>query len=225
MPDQTYKQLSEQVTDTIRQMIHAGQLRSGQWLRQEHLAQAVGVSPTPLREAVKVLVAEGLLEHLPYRGVRVVQFSPADVEDIYSVRAHLESLAARAAAESITNEELRGLEEIHAEMLRHLGPEQIDIYRNLNMRFHHLIYTASRRQYLIRALNQLWAISPSMLWANFAATALRPTQVRNETDPAEHEGILQALMARDGDLSAERIRAHIEAAGRELLEAIGQQSQ
>ncbi len=220
MLDQTYKQLSEQVADKIRELIHTGAIKPGEWLRQEHLAQAVGVSPTPLREAVKVLVAEGLLEHLPYRGVRVVQFSPADVEDIYSVRAHLESLAARAAATAITDDELHELEKIHADMLGNLAPERIDTYRDLNLRFHQLIYTASRRAYLIRALNQLWAISPSMLWANFATTARQPSPMRTEADPTEHAAILRALRARDGDAAAMHMRAHIESAGRELLNAI-----
>ncbi len=223
MLDQNYKQLSGQVADKIRELIHTGAIKPGEWLRQEHLSQAVGVSPTPLREAVKVLVAEGLLEHLPYRGVRVVQFSPADVEDIYSVRAHLESLAARSAVTSITDDELRELEKIHADMLGNLSPERIDTYRDLNLRFHQLIYTASRRAYLIRALNQLWAISPSMLWANFAATARQSSPVRTEADPTEHEAILRALKARDGDAAATHMRVHIKSAGRALLEAIKQQ--
>lgn len=220
MLDQTYKQLSEQVADKIRELIHTGAIKPGEWLRQEHLSQAVGVSPTPLREAVKVLVAEGLLEHLPYRGVRVVQFSPSDVEDIYSVRAYLESIAARAAAESITEDELRELESIYTAMKDNSDSEQIDTYRNLNRQFHQMIYTCSRRQYLIRALNQLWAISPSMLWANFAATARQPSPVRTAADPDEHAAILQALKAHDGEAAAECMRAHIEAAGQELLEVI-----
>jgi DNA-binding GntR family transcriptional regulator len=220
MSETPYKQLNEQVADKIRELIHEGKIKPGEWLRQEHLAQAVGVSPTPFREAIKALVAEGILEHLPYRGVRVIQFSEQDIEDIYAVRAYLESLAAREAAIKITEQELVELREIHEEMKKHLAPEQIDHYRALNFQFHQLIGEASRRQYLVRSLNQLWALSPSMLWANFKSTVRNPSEIRTAADPGEHENILSALSAHNPDLAEKHMRKHIEAAGTHLLEAI-----
>ncbi len=220
MFQQEYKQLSEQVADKIRALISDGTIKPGEWLRQEHLAQAVGVSPTPFREAVKVLVAEGLLEHLPYRGVRVVQFNVNDIEDIYSVRAHMESLAAREAAMTITDKELKALDALQSEMQKRLAPEHIHEYRKLNMRFHELVYTASRRTYLIRALNQLWALTPSMLWGNFPSTASNPLPERTANDPSEHEAILRALHNHDPEEAERTMRNHIEGAGRQLLESI-----
>jgi len=220
MLEQPYKQLNEQVADKLRELIHDGKIKPGEWLRQEHLAQAVGVSPTPFREAIKALVAEGILEHLPYRGVRVIQFSAQDIEDIYAVRVYLESRAAGEAAQKISAQELTDLRALEAELNNHLAPEDIQHYRAINLRFHQSIYNASRRPYLIRSLNQLWALSPSMLWANFASTAKRPLDARTAADPDEHHAILTALEAHDAPAAEKAMRKHIEAAGKHLLEAI-----
>lgn len=223
MLDEPYKQLNQQVADRLRALISEGKIRPGEWLRQEHLAQAVGVSPTPFREAVKALVAEGILEHLPYRGVRVVQFSAQDIEDIYAVRAYLESRAAGEAALKITAEEIHALEALETDLNAHLAPSEIAIYREINFRFHQAIYSASQRPYLIRSLNQLWALSPSMLWANFASTAKRPLESRTAADPDEHRAILDALRSHDALAAEKAMRHHIEEAGRELLQTIRQQ--
>ncbi len=215
-----YLQLSAQVADRIRALIADGKIVPGEWLRQEHLAQAVGVSHTPFREAVKLLVAEGLLEHLPHRGVRVVQFSVEDIEDLYMVRATLESRAARESALNITEAELAELESLLTEMDENLATEKISHYRDLNRRFHQVIYTASRRQYLIRILNQVWVFSPTMLWAQFALTVTTPLDSRTNADPPQHRGILEALRRRAAAEAERLTREHIESAGRELVEEI-----
>lgn len=217
-----YLQLSEHVAAHIRTLIAEGKIKPGEWLRQERLAQIAGVSPTPCREAVKLLVAEGLLEHLPHRGVRVVQFTVQDVEDIYLLRSILEARTAAEAARHITDEELQNLQEIFAEMQANLEPQQISRYRELNLQFHRTIANASQRPYLIRTLNQIWSISPSMLWAHFPHTATTPPPSRTATDPEEHAKILQALMKHDAEAAAENMRTHIQSAGQALIQAISQ---
>src|SRR5260370_19142473 len=87
-----HKQLHNVVIDRLRDMIIQGDLRAGEWLRQERLARELGVSHTPIREALKQLEVEGLVEHVPYRGVRVIEVSINDVEDIYTIRTHLKEL-------------------------------------------------------------------------------------------------------------------------------------
>jgi len=217
-----YRQLSEQVADHIRQLIAEGKIKAGEWLRQERLAEIAGVSPTPCREAVKLLVAEGLLEHLPNRGVRVVQFSIQDIEDIYLVRSILEGRAAAEAARKITAEEFEELRQILERMASLLAPEHINSYRKLNLRFHQKIASVSQRPYLIRMLNHIWAISPSMLWAQFHHTASAPLPHRTRADPEEHQHILEALQRHNPQEAEEAMRAHIEASGRSLIEAINQ---
>jgi len=215
-----YRQLRKFVADKLRFAILNGAIQPGEWLRQERLAQEYQVSQMPVREALKQLTAEGLVEHVPYRGVRVVAFSPEDISDLYACRSFMEGLAARAAAAMITAGELDQLKELQAQMKRHLQPQVLPEYTELNRRFHRLIFSASRRTYLTRTLNQLWDAFPSMLWGNFARTAGQPVPQRDLADIEEHEAIIEALERRDGVAAEERMRRHVEESGQHLLSAL-----
>jgi DNA-binding GntR family transcriptional regulator len=108
---QSHKQLRNIVADRMRTAILDGQYKPGEWMRQERIAQELGVSQMPVREAFKQLASEGLIEHVPYRGARVVDISPIDVEDIYAMRGFLEGRAAGFAAANITPEEITELKQ------------------------------------------------------------------------------------------------------------------
>lgn len=213
----THKQLRRVVAERLRAEILGGTLKPGEWLRQERVAQEYGVSQMPVREALKELAAEGLVEHVPYRGVRVVAFSADDVADLYAARGFLEGMAARAAAEHITAEELAELRDLQAQMGTRQAPEALAEYLELNRRFHQLICTASRRAYLIRLLNQIWAAFPTMLWGNVAAATEISLPERNASDLAEHPEILDALARHDADSAERLIRQHIASTGAELV--------
>ncbi|HUK13854.1 MAG TPA: GntR family transcriptional regulator [Thermoanaerobaculaceae bacterium] len=219
-PSPSHRQLQQWVADHLRADILAGVLAPGEWLRQERLAQEYGVSQMPVREALKKLAAEGLVEHVPYRGVRVVEFSPEDVEDLYACRAFIESMAARFAALDVTDEELVELADLQQRMAVCKTPEDIVEYRELNRRFHSAIFAASRRSYLVRTLAQLWAAFPTMLWSNVPRVAKDSLPSRDQPDIEEHAAIVAALQAHDPDAAERAVRRHIEAAGHELLEAV-----
>jgi DNA-binding GntR family transcriptional regulator len=208
------------VAESLRHEILEGRLKPGDWLRQERLAQEHGVSQMPVREALKLLAAEGLVEHVPYRGARVVHFSLDDVEDLYECRAFVEGLAARSAAEHVSEAQLAELERLHARMAQLVGPESLTEYRELNRRFHELIFTASRRSYLVRTLAQLWAAFPTMLWSNFAQTVRATPPGRDESDTEEHAAIIAALRSRDGAAAEQAVRRHIGASAGYLLAAL-----
>lgn len=216
----THKQLAHHVADQLRADILEGRVKPGEWLRQERIAQEQGVSQMPVREALKQLTAEGLLEHVPYRGVRVVEFAIEDVEDLYACRLFIEGMAARHAASGITDEEIREVADLHRRMLRCAMPDELPEYRDLNRRFHQIIFGASRRSYLIRSLAQLWAAFPTMLWSNIPLVAKRGVPGRDAPDAAEHEAIVRALAARDPVAAERAVRAHIEASGQALLAAL-----
>jgi DNA-binding GntR family transcriptional regulator len=213
----SHRQLAHLIADAVRADVLEGRIRPGEWLRQERIAREQGASQMPVREALRRLVAEGILEHVPYRGVRVVAFSVEDVEDLYSCRAYLEGMTARFAASSITDEEVRELEDLHRRMLACETPRQLREYRDLNRMFHSLIFTASRRSYLIRSLGQLWSSFPTMLWSNIPHAATASAPGRDEADAAEHEAIVRALRARDPKAAEKAVREHIDAAGHALL--------
>ena len=215
-----HRQLRNLVADKLRSAILTGLIKPGEWLRQERLAQEYQVSQMPVREALKELTAEGLVEHVPYRGVRVIEFSPEDIADLYACRSFMEGRAARATAATITPEELAELKHLQAQMKAHLQPHVLPDYPELNRRFHQLIFLASHRTYLTRTLNQLWAAFPSMLWGNFARTAGQPLPQRDQADIAEHEALIAALERHDGEVAEQLTRQHIEGAGQHLLSAL-----
>jgi DNA-binding GntR family transcriptional regulator len=213
----SHQQLPGMVAERIRAGILEGGYQPGQWLRQQQLAADLGVSQMPVREALKKLALEGLVEYIPYKGARVLAISLEDVEDLYAQRIFLETRAAGIAAAQITPQELAELTELHREMTAQYAAERLAIYRQLNRRFHELVYNASRRQYLIRALNQLWAAYPTMLWGNFAQTAANPLPTRDSTDQQEHEAVLAALAAHDGPAAEEAMRRHLSSVADDLL--------
>src|SRR5512145_3300678 len=108
--------LKEDVFDALHEKIVSGKYKPGEWLRQDDIATGLGVSMTPVREALDLLVAAGLAERVPYRGVRVREMVTKDVVEAYGLRLILEAIIAREAAKNITPEQLKNLEKMLAEM-------------------------------------------------------------------------------------------------------------
>jgi DNA-binding GntR family transcriptional regulator len=201
----------------MRNEILNGHYKPGEWLRQERLAQELGVSQMPVREALKELATEGLIEHVPYRGARVIAYSTEDIIDLYEHRAFLEGRAAFFAASIIANDELKELKRLQIEMNENAAPDAVLKYRELNRTFHKTIFTISKREYLIRTLSQMWAAFPTMLIANFAETASQPLPERDNSDSDEHFAIIAALDARDPARSEQAMRGHILATSQHLV--------
>lgn len=218
--NERHRQLRQWVADRLRTEILEGRRRPGDWLRQESVAREEGVSQTPAREALKQLVAEGILEHVPYRGIRVVTLSFEDAEDLYASRAVLEPMAARHAASSISPDELKELASLHERMLACEVPARLKEYRDLNRRFHELIIAASRRPFLTRTLGNLWSAFPTMLWSNVPKIAVTSAPERDQPDAEEHAEIVASLTARDPERAARAMKRHVEEAGRTLLAAM-----
>lgn len=217
MNSDTHRQLRNVVADKMRTAILEGQYKPGEWLRQERLAQELGVSQMPVREALNELVNEGLIEHVPYRGARVIQFSLDDIVDLYEHRAFLEGRAAFFSAQVVTERELLSLKKLQAGMEENDAPEAVLKYRELNRSFHKTIFTISKHEYLIRTLNQMWAAFPTMLIANFAATASHPLPARDDTDRQEHQAIMDALEGHNASMAEQAMRDHILATKQQLV--------
>jgi DNA-binding GntR family transcriptional regulator len=219
-PEKRHRQLRQLVVDRVRADILEGKLASGTWVRQERIARELGVSQMPVREALRELAAEGLVEHAPYRGVRVASVSTEDAEDLYAARAAVEALAARAAATRITAEEIAGLKRISRRMKQRLAPEHLAEYRELNRSFHRVLYTASRRPFLVRTLDQFWSAFPTMLLSRFEETAARPIPGRDAEDLEEHRAIVEALERRDPKAAERAVRAHLRETSRRLVATV-----
>lgn len=205
-------QLRHLVAERVRAAILANEIKPGEWLRQEQLAQKFGVSQTPVREALQDLVSEGVVERIPYRGIRVVEFTLTDLRDLYACRAFMEGLAARYAAQHITPEEIAELRRIVDEMSAVFAQKRWDEYRELNRRFHQIIYTASHHPFLIRLLNQLWTAFPTMMLSNFPG----PIRERRTLNTREHRAIIAALQARASTRAERLVRQHIQESARRI---------
>jgi len=210
--DLAQTQLRHLIAERLRAAILANAFKPGDWLRQEQLAQQFGVSQTPVREALQDLVGEGVVERVPYRGIRVIEFTLTDLRDLYACRAFMEGIAARYAAQHITPKEIAELKRLVDEMATAFARKKWNEYRELNRQFHQGIYATSRHPFLTRTLNQLWTAYPTMMLSNFPG----PIRNRRTLNTREHLAIINALETRDATRAERLIRAHIEESVRRI---------
>jgi DNA-binding GntR family transcriptional regulator len=185
------------LTAALRELIITGEIEAGTALRQRDLAAQFGVSPTPVREALRRLEAEGLVDHDLHRGATVIEAAVGADDEAYQVRAVLESLAARIAASRATPEDLEELRALEAKFAAtdQNGAELHD----LNRQFHFRMYEAARSPILLALLR--------LLWQSFQH---RPQHTRPLAESvADHEAILDALARRDEDAVEHHTRTHI----------------
>jgi DNA-binding GntR family transcriptional regulator len=192
----------DRVYAAIRERIVEGQLARGTKLRQEALADELGVSRTPLREALRRLAAEGLVEFSPNRGARVAELQPADVRAAYEARLAFEPGAARLAAARRPAVELAAMRTAIARERR--AGASLAAYA-ASRAFHLALVRASENEHLIRLAEALWV--PGLAEAIFDRQAADPGYLRGDAD--EHERILAAIEAGDGSAADELARDHI----------------
>jgi DNA-binding GntR family transcriptional regulator len=221
--DRDRASIANGVFQVLREAILNGDLKSGEWLRQQNLAEELGVSQTTVRDAFNQLIGEGLAVRVPYRGVRVVMLTASDLEDIYSIRAVLEGLAARIAAMHISKEELEEMQELLPYTYVSEEAASVPIAREANRKFHEIFIKASRRGYLIRNLHQLWDwIDPLMLYSRTIATEIgKETRITwGHRDQITHTHILDALKAGDAELACQVVTEAVEEAWGNLAELV-----
>lgn len=176
----------------LRDYVVEGNIPDGARVPERQLCEMFGISRTPLREALKVLAAEGLIELLPNRGARIRQLSQRDLEELFDVMAGLESLAGRLACEAITDEEITAIEQLHYEMYGHYLHRDMHGYFQANQRIHESIVAAARNETLKTTYtNFAGRIRRVRYSANFARKRQRWAEAMRE-----HEAILDALRRR-----------------------------
>ena len=149
----TYKPLRDVVSEALRQAIKEGILKPGERLMEIQLADELGVSRTPIREAIRKLELEGFVVMIPRRGTYVADISLKDVVQVFEIRSALEELAAGLAAERITPDELEELERILVEINEYIDRDEFDKIVDTDIRFHGVLYRASRNNRLVDILH------------------------------------------------------------------------
>jgi len=199
--------LSEQVKDVIIEAIMSGELKPGQRVVESALARQLGVSQAPVREAIRDLVLMGFLETEPYKGTSVRSFTPEGLHEVYTVRAAIESLAARQAASRLTEDDVRTLRKILDDMIEAGKNREADRMVHLDTEFHSTLVRIPGNK-LLSQLLQAW---------RFGYWTIVPTGISSHNLQglaARHGELLAALETRDPDKASHAMQRHIEDLGK-----------
>jgi DNA-binding GntR family transcriptional regulator len=185
--------LHEDILSQLRDYIVEGHLEPGARVPERELCEKFGISRTPLREALKVLAAEGLIELMPNRGARVRQFTETDIKSLFEVISGLDFVAGRLACERISDAAAAEIERMHLEMYTHYLRRELTDYFRLNQKIHQAIVDAAANPILSSNYANLNAIVRRLRYAaNLAHDERLGDAMR------EHEGIIDALRRRAG---------------------------
>jgi DNA-binding GntR family transcriptional regulator len=197
--------LHDEILTRLRDHIVEGKIPDGSRVPERQLCEMLAISRTPLREALKVLAAEGLVELLPNRGARVRPLSEQDLGELFDVMGGLEGLAGRLACENITDAEIAEIERLHYEMYGSYLHRDMHNYFRVNQLIHHKIIEAARNATLKSAYaNFAGRIRRVRYSANFARKRERWGEAMRE-----HETILDALRRRAGSELSDILFAHL----------------
>lgn len=191
------------IFEKIRQDILDGRYKKGDSLVEQKLAEEFGVSRTPVREAMRQLELDGLVESIPNRGVFVNGITHEDMEDIYQIRKRIEGLAALWAAKRMTEEEMKELQNTYDLMEFYTLKGNLDEVAKLNTCFHEIIFKAAKSKFLKKTLVNFQAY---IQWARHASIKV---EGRAEVALKEHKAIVEAFCQRDEKAAEKHIMEHV----------------
>ena len=202
----------------LREAILQGDYKPGQALPQKELTAQLDMSPTPLREAFRILEAQGLLERVPYKGAHVAEVSPDESEEISVIRSALEGLATKMAVPNLTADDIADLESLVGEMEDAWHQMSIGRLRRSNYRFHSLIYERAGSRRLTDMIISLWP--------RFATDALWMIPGRAERSIQQHHALLDKIREGDEEKAGALMADHILTAGKSIAKFLrAQQSE
>lgn len=196
--------------------IRAGRLLPGDRLRETELAEQLGVSRTPVREAIRQLEADGIVTHLPRQGATIRVLEYAEVVELYEMRAVLEGTAARMAARAASELELDELAALNADLAASKFSAEA---ARLNRQFHAMLLDIARNRFLSKSMQSL---QKSLMILGHTTLS---EGARTDQAAGEHEALLAALRARDGAAAEAAMRAHIESSQRVRIRSLRNRTQ
>ena len=203
MAELIYRTLRENIADIIRKRIIYQKLEPGQKIVEQDLAKEFKTSRAPIREALRQLELEGLVNIIPNKGAYVTGISDKDVHDIYMIRSMLEGLCVRWATEHITQEQLEELDEIILLSEYHMDKGHSDQLTELDGRFHQILYEASQSRILDHVLSDFHK------YVQLARRTSVKTEERAIKSIGEHNEILNAIKAKDAEKAGNLATIHI----------------
>ena len=207
----SYQPLREVVCETLREAIRGGVLKPGERLMEIQLAEELGVSRTPVREAIRKLELEGYVIMMPRRGTYVANLSIRDVNEVFEIRTTLDSLASGLAAERITDEELERLERLLVLIGEYIEQNDMEKIVETDMEFHDILYQASRNARLVGIIYNL-----REQLTRFRSTSMSyPGRLKETLE--EHIRIVEAIAQGNVELAQKAAEEHMEKSEQTLL--------
>ena len=200
---QARKSLGEHVFDSLKQAIIEGKFSAGEWLVESHIAETLGISRTPVREAIHKLEREGFVEQQPRGGFTVLGLNRADIEETFGIRSVLEGYAARLAAIKHRKGELAPLNKKIDEFQKCLDSKQLNDLTEINTEFHDLLYALSKSPKLIHMINVLR--EQIYRYRLMILKEIKMARMSNE----DHKLMLTYIRKRDADGVEKLVRDHI----------------
>ena len=215
------KSLKEEIFDIIHERIIAGKYPPGEWLRQEEISIQLGVSQTPVREALDLLVSSGLAERIPYRGVRVLQLTTDEIIDSYAMRLLLESSAAAAASQNRSTEQLAALQRIIEKTEALMTLNEMSAQMQLNREFHLAIVAAGGNTLMTKLYEVVSHQFPDWMLYEYMFRHPELLQPSLTKEFQEHKAILDAISAKNPEEATFQVMTHIRNLGKELINYLG----
>jgi DNA-binding GntR family transcriptional regulator len=207
----SYKPLREVVGEALREAIINGTLKPGERLMEIQLADELGVSRTPIREAIRRLELEGFLVMVPRRGTYVADLSIKDINEVFEIRTALDVLAAGLAAERITEDELEKMERLLVQIGEYIEISDAEKIVEADEQFHDVLYQASRNDRLVGIICNL-----REQFTRFRTISMAyPGRIKKTLD--EHRHLVEAIAQRDVEVAQQCAREHMENAEQTLL--------
>lgn len=210
------RSLHDEITNQLRDMIVEGELAPGQKVPEPELCRRFGVSRTPLREALKVLAAEGIVQLLPNRGAVIAKITREEIEQIFPIMGALEALAGELACDRISEQEFDNLRRLHKTMVGHYRRSEWLPYSKLNRAIHEAIFAAAGNASLSAIYQQL------IVRIHAIRFVAKKTPDRWRQAVEEHEQMMSALEQRDGKKLAKVMTLHLRNKAEMVQEAMEQ---
>lgn len=207
----SYRPLRELVFEALREAIIHGRLQPGERLMEIQLADELGVSRTPVREAIRKLELEGFVVMIPRKGAYVADITLKEISDVFEIRGALEGLAAELAAERATEEEIECMERLLVELAAVIERKDLQKIVEIDTRFHETLYASSRNE----RLSQLISLLREQIQRFRTKTMTHPARMKVALE--EHRALVEALSARDPALSRRLSQEHIQSAESSLM--------
>lgn len=199
----TPRPLYEEVAERLRTSIFSHEFAPGSWIDEQAIAKEYGISRTPMREAIKILAAEGLITMKMRRGAYVTEVSKSDLNQIFTVLALLEGQACRETALKASEGQLEALDSIHMKLERAAADRDLDQFFAINQSFHDKLQEISNNPWMKRVIDDLRKVLKLQRRDSLSKRG------RMESSLVEHRKILSALLARDADLSEKLMKEHL----------------